>query len=248
MSCGAEVSKRRSEQGASFSGGIRAAINRRLSRPGVFGDSPEHSKSSELQLADCQRIIEELNCLVANFRDLLIHVGKGHDGPEVRDRIRVVRKKCVERATSANRVLMPQIKNDVAEGIPVDNQHLVNLVCCTQLLLREIHKCKMLVAAHPMDMTSFYERRPRSSGVAVLDKLILWRAPLHDYHQEEVVAIQRDTDTVNGMLNEMLDFMPQETGGKSLEDSFHKWRRRRKRALYGKCGYWNCFRASSTTC
>ncbi|GBO15049.1 hypothetical protein AVEN_25921-1 [Araneus ventricosus] len=81
--------------------------------------------------------------------------------------------------------------SDVAEGIPVDSQHLVNLVCCTQLLLREVHKCRLLVMAHPMDMTSFYERRPRSSGVAVLDKLILWRPPLHDYHQEELISIQR---------------------------------------------------------
>ncbi|GFS73408.1 uncharacterized protein NPIL_688731 [Nephila pilipes] len=54
MSCGAELAKRRTEQ-ASISGGIRAAINRRLSRPGVY-DSPEASKSSELQLADCQRV------------------------------------------------------------------------------------------------------------------------------------------------------------------------------------------------
>ncbi|GBN51038.1 hypothetical protein AVEN_170282-1, partial [Araneus ventricosus] len=53
MSCGAELAKRRTEQ-ASISGGIRAAINRRLSRPGVY-ESPEASKSSELQLADCQR-------------------------------------------------------------------------------------------------------------------------------------------------------------------------------------------------
>ncbi|GFY73736.1 uncharacterized protein TNIN_360931 [Trichonephila inaurata madagascariensis] len=91
-------------------------------------------------------------------------------------------------------------------------------------------------------------RRPRSSGVAVLDKLILWRPPLHDYHQEELISIQRDYEAVNGMLNEMLDFMPQEAGGKTLEDSFHKWRRRRKRALYGKCGYWSCFGRSSTAC
>ncbi|GIY84602.1 regulator of G-protein signaling 7-binding protein A [Caerostris darwini] len=90
MSCGAEVAKRRTDQ-ASISGGIRAAINRRLSRPGVY-DSPEASKSSELQLADCQRIIEELNTLVASFRDLLIHIGKGHDNPDVRDKMRGIRK------------------------------------------------------------------------------------------------------------------------------------------------------------
>lgn len=244
MSGGAEYVKRREP---SLGGGIRAAINRRLSRPAVY-DSPEASKTSELQLADCERIIEELNSLVANFRDLLIHVGKSHDSPEIRDKMKTVRKKCVERCSAANRVLLPQIRSDVAEGIPVDSQHLVNLVCCTQLLLREIHKCRLLVTANPMDMTSYYERRPRSSGVAVLDKLILWRPPLYDYHQEELLLIQRDMDSVNTMLNEMLDFMPQETGGKSLEDSFHKWQRRRKRALYRKCSYWNCFCRASATC
>ncbi|GIY76696.1 uncharacterized protein CEXT_553811 [Caerostris extrusa] len=74
-----------------------------------------------------------------------------------------------------------------------------------------------------MDMTSFYERRPRSSGVAVLDKLILWRPPLHDYHQEELISIQRDIDSVNSMLNEMLDFMPQEAGGDSRERRSAYW-------------------------
>ncbi|GFX34381.1 regulator of G-protein signaling 7-binding protein A [Trichonephila clavipes] len=58
----------------------------------------------------CKLIIEELNSLVASFRDLLIHIGKGHDNPEIRDKMRVIRKKCVERCTAANRVLMPQIR------------------------------------------------------------------------------------------------------------------------------------------
>ncbi|GBN15275.1 hypothetical protein AVEN_114130-1 [Araneus ventricosus] len=57
------------------------------------------------------QIIEELNSSVANFRDLLIHIGKGHDNPDVRDKMRVMRKKCVDRCSTANRVLMPQIRN-----------------------------------------------------------------------------------------------------------------------------------------
>lgn len=48
------------------------------------------------------------------------------------------------------------ILSDVAEGIPVDSQQLVNLVCCTQLFLRELRKCHCLVESNPMEMTAFY--------------------------------------------------------------------------------------------
>ncbi|GIY76697.1 regulator of G-protein signaling 7-binding protein A [Caerostris extrusa] len=77
--------------------------------PGVY-DSPEASKSSELQLADCQRIIEELNTLVASFRDLLIHIGKGHDNPDVRDKMRGIRKKMRGAVLGGESSLMPQIR------------------------------------------------------------------------------------------------------------------------------------------
>ncbi|XP_076305028.1 uncharacterized protein LOC143222413 isoform X2 [Tachypleus tridentatus] len=169
------------------SSGLRGVLSRRLS-VGSLHDSLEHSKESQSHLAECNRLIEELNYQTALFRDLLISVGNRHDSPEVRDKIKQVRRKCLDICSSVSHVLMPQIRSDVAEGIPVDSQHLVNLVSCTQLFFRELHKCKQLVSVNAMDMREFYENRPSSSGMAVLDKLVLWRPP-HDYHQEELVSI-----------------------------------------------------------
>ncbi|GFR31728.1 uncharacterized protein TNCT_252911 [Trichonephila clavata] len=136
-------------------------------------------------------IIEELNNILAVFRDNLVQTAKPHDCPEIRDRIRETRRKSLELCKTAHEILMPQIKKDVAEGIPVDSQQLINLVCCTQLFLRELRKCYNLIQTNPMDMTAFYEKRPRSSGVSVLDKLVLFKIQPRDYHKEELQSIIR---------------------------------------------------------
>ena len=47
-------------------------------------------------------------------------------------------------------------RSDVAEGIPVDNQNFVHLVSCTQLMARELRKCKRLIQTLPVDMTEYY--------------------------------------------------------------------------------------------
>ncbi|XP_035221176.1 uncharacterized protein LOC118194093, partial [Stegodyphus dumicola] len=133
--------------------------------------------------------IEELNNYLAVFRDHLMHVAKPQDCPEIRDRIKETRRKCLELCISTSDILMPQVRSDVADGIPVDNQQLVNLVCCTQLFHRELRKCYSLVVSNPMDMTAYYEKKPRTSGVSVLDKLILFKMGPRDYHKEELQSI-----------------------------------------------------------
>ncbi|XP_076356121.1 regulator of G-protein signaling 7-binding protein A-like isoform X1 [Tachypleus tridentatus] len=217
------------------SSGLRGVLSRRLS-VGSIHDSLDSNKGSQWQLTECNRLIEELNYQTALFRDFLISVGKPNDSPEVRDRIKQVRRKCVDSCSSVSHLLMPQIRSDVAEGIPVDSQHLVNLVCCTQLLLRELRKCNQMISVNAMDMREFYENRPSTSGMAVLDKLVLWRPP-HDYHQEEIVSIARDTETILHLLGEMQEYMPKETNYKSLiEESPVTFPTRRKRALYRNIG------------
>lgn len=52
----------------------------------------------------------------------------------------------------------------MAEGIPVDNQNFVHLVSCTQLLARELRKCRRLVYAMPVDMTEYYGERAEYCG------------------------------------------------------------------------------------
>ncbi|GIY05901.1 uncharacterized protein CEXT_667161 [Caerostris extrusa] len=137
-------------------------------------------------------MIEELNNILAIFRDHLVHIAKPQDCAEIRDRIRESRRKCLDLCISAHEIIMPQIRSDVSEGIPVDSQQLVNLVCCTQLFLRELKKCYNLIEANPMDMTAYYgKKRPRSSGVSVLDKLVLFKIQPRDYHKEELQSINR---------------------------------------------------------
>ncbi|GIY84608.1 uncharacterized protein CDAR_169151 [Caerostris darwini] len=172
-------------------------------------------------------MIEELNNILAIFRDHLVHIAKPQDCAEIRDRIRESRRKCLDLCISAHEIIMPQIRSDVSEGIPVDSQQLVNLVCCTQLFLRELKKCYNLIEANPMDMTAYYEihdvdyinmlfaeKRPRSSGVSVLDKLVLFKIQPRDYHKEELQSINRDTEETVSILKEMKEFMPCESNVK----------------------------------
>lgn len=188
---------------------------------------------------DQHKLIDELNVGVALFRDVLLSVSSAQDGPELRQRIRTLRQRCVQACVDAAHLLLPHIRSAVSDGIPVDSQQLVNLVCCTQMLLRELTKCRALLVAHKMDMRDFSEPVGPPGGVAVLDKLVLWRPPPKDYHLEELRSIDRDAETVRSVLAEMQEFMPHESNCKNLiEEGLFKWRR--KGGLYGQLGHHLC--------
>ncbi|KAM7285110.1 uncharacterized protein ISCGN_032075 [Ixodes scapularis] len=170
--------------------------------------SPGHV-SGCFRFSRFSQLIEELNVGVALFRDVLLSVSSAQDGPELRQRIRTLRQRCVAACVDASHLLLPHIRSAVSDGIPVDSQQLVNLVCCTQMLLRELVKCRALLVANRMEMRDFAE--PAGSGVTVLDKLVLWRPPPKDYHVEELRAIDRDRENVQTVLVEMQEFMPHET-------------------------------------
>lgn len=210
---------RRTRRGA---GALREAISRRLSRGSVH-DASDYCLTAKL--------IDELNIGVALFRDVLLSLSTSQDGPELRQRIRILRQRCVTTCIDASHLLLPHIRSAVSDGIPVDSQQLVNLVCCTQMLLRELTKCRTLLVANRMEMRDFPD--PSGPGVAVLDKLVLWRPPPKDYHVEELRAIDRDAENVRTVLVEMQEFMPHETNCKTLiEGGLLKWRR--KGGLYGQ--------------
>ncbi|GFT80347.1 uncharacterized protein NPIL_438081 [Nephila pilipes] len=203
-------------------------------------------RSSEMQNSECIKIIEELNNVLAIFRDHLVQIAKQHDCPEIRDRIRENRRKCLELSKSAHEIIMPQIRNDVSEGIPVDSQQLINLVCCTQMFLRELRKCYNLIQTNPMDMTAFYEKRPRSSGVSVLDKLVLFKIQPRDYHKEELQSIIRDTEETADLLKEMKEFMPCESNDKLFADEHvTKWTRDRRKSACKFSDDWICYCGSN---
>lgn len=57
------------------------------------------------------QLVAEINTQVATFRDLLIHVGhQTKDGPEMRERIRKLRRQCVEAFKHSVQLVLPQIK------------------------------------------------------------------------------------------------------------------------------------------
>ncbi|XP_064114824.1 uncharacterized protein LOC135221028 isoform X3 [Macrobrachium nipponense] len=216
------------------------------------------------------KLVVEINSQVALFRDLLICVGQSRDGPELRERIRKVRRQCVDTCKHASQLLLPGIKNleiqlskkyeeivtsgsgkrtgdtitrsasDVAEGIPVDNQNFVHLVACTQLMCRELRKCKRLIQTMPVDMTEYYENKPGPSGMGglgVISQLLLCKTLQPDFQQEEICSISKDTDDILAILKEMQEFMPQEEAGtRNLaltgEDMFSLWSKKRARRSF----------------
>lgn len=54
--------------------------------------------------------VAEVNNYVAQFRDLLIHIGQSRDGPEMREKIRRMRRLCLESCRHAVHLLLQQIR------------------------------------------------------------------------------------------------------------------------------------------
>ena len=63
------------------------------------------------------QLVTEINAQVAMFRDLLLCVGSVRDGPELREKIRKVRRQCVEACKHAAAILLPSIKWFVIRNI-----------------------------------------------------------------------------------------------------------------------------------
>ncbi|XP_045117678.1 uncharacterized protein LOC123508208 isoform X1 [Portunus trituberculatus] len=221
-------------------GSRKSALARKLSR-GSVQDSSHASIDAHGHSNNPVKLVVEINSQVALFRDLLICVGQSRDGPELRERIRKVRRQCVDTCKHASSLLLPSIKNDVAEGIPVDNQNFVHLFSCTQLMSRELRKCKRLVQTMPVDMTEYYENKPGPSGMGglgIISQLLLCKTLQPDFQQEEICSIEKDSDEIMAILKEMQEYMPQEeTGTRNLaltgEDMFSIWSKKRtRRSLY----------------
>ncbi|KAF7384462.1 hypothetical protein HZH68_014074 [Vespula germanica] len=57
--------------------------------------------------------IQDINCQVAQFRDLLINVGQPRDCPELREKIRKLRRSCVEACKGTSQLVLPQVRRQV---------------------------------------------------------------------------------------------------------------------------------------
>lgn len=56
------------------------------------------------------QLIVEINTQVALFRDMLVHVGQAKDCPELRERIRKLRRTLVDLCNQTTSLILPQIK------------------------------------------------------------------------------------------------------------------------------------------
>ncbi|KPJ16667.1 hypothetical protein RR48_10266 [Papilio machaon] len=69
-------------------------------------------------------LITEINVQLALFRDLLIHIGQPPDCPELRERVRRLRRACVEATKQTSQLVLPTCKKILAfeKGYPIDNR------------------------------------------------------------------------------------------------------------------------------
>ncbi|XP_053693567.1 uncharacterized protein LOC128741638 [Sabethes cyaneus] len=181
--------------------GCRSIVGRRTS---MYINQTQHDR-------DPFKLILEINSEVALFRDLLIHVGQARDCPELREKIRKLRRSCVEACKHTAALILPQIRTALAEGILADNPHLVLLFYLAQLFLRELIKSHRLVQVIPMDMSGYYENRAGPSNLGnVISQILLCKQITPDFNQEELCSITKDSQEIARILQDLQEFMPQQ--------------------------------------
>ncbi|KYN38294.1 hypothetical protein ALC56_07334 [Trachymyrmex septentrionalis] len=167
-------------------------------------DKPERSDKTVLLQ------IQDINSQVAQFRDLLINIGQPRDCPELREKIRKLRRNCVEACKSTAQLVLPHVQSAMDVGIPVDSPNLVLLFYVAQLFLRELHKSKNLISIIPMDMSGYYENRAGPSYIGnVVSQILLCKQIRPDFNEEELCSIRKDSEEIGQLIAELQEFMPQ---------------------------------------
>ncbi|CAK1601889.1 unnamed protein product [Parnassius mnemosyne] len=193
-------------------------------------------------------LITEINVHLALFRDLLIHIGQPPDCPELRERVRRLRRACVETTKQTSQLVLPTCKKTTSEGC-AEQPQLVLLYFMSQLLLRELAKCHRLVQLVPMDMTSYYENRAGPSNFGnVISQILLCKQITPDFNQEELCSIAKDTQDINRIVNDIQEYLPQHENLNHLEtnvalkgdDMNGFWRNKRRGSLYKGMGVLCC--------
>ncbi|XP_063357585.1 uncharacterized protein LOC134647244 isoform X2 [Cydia amplana] len=193
-------------------------------------------------------LITEINVQLALFRDLLIHFGQPPDCPELRERVRRLRRACVEATKQTSQLVLPNCKKSTSEGC-VEQPQLVLLYFMAQLLLRELAKCHRLVQLVPMDMTSYYENRAGPSNFGnVISQILLCKQITPDFNQEELCSIAKDTQEITRIVTDIQEYLPQHENLNHLETTVALkgeemtglWRNKRRGSLYKSMGVLCC--------
>ncbi|XP_014243480.1 uncharacterized protein LOC106663286 [Cimex lectularius] len=207
-----------------------------------------HLDEAHLKGNPALQLIFEINSQLALFRDLLIHIGTSRDSPELREKIRKLRRMCVDACKHTAQNLLPQIRSAVADGIPADHPHLIIVFYMCQLFLRELAKCSRLVQLIPMDMTGYFENRAGPSNLGnVISQILLCKTIAPDFNQEEICSIAKDSQELSRLLNEMQEYLPtQDVNSErqtalTIEDGSTKWNKKcRRNSLYRNFGTFCC--------
>ncbi|XP_015592520.1 uncharacterized protein LOC107266494 isoform X2 [Cephus cinctus] len=169
-----------------------------------------HRPSAVLAQLDPNKHIQDINSQVAQFRDLLINIGQPRDCPELRERIRKLRRSCVEACKNTSQLVLPQMRSAMDLGIPADSPNLVLLFFVSQLFLRELYKSKNLVRIVPMDMSGYYESKAGPSNIGnVISQILLCKQITPDFNEEEICSIRKDSEEISALIAELQEFMPQ---------------------------------------
>ncbi|XP_044016262.1 uncharacterized protein LOC122857873 isoform X2 [Aphidius gifuensis] len=154
--------------------------------------------------------IQDINSQIALFRDLLINIGQSRDGPELRERVRKVRRSCVEACKNTSQLVLPQMRSAIDLGIPADSPNLVLLFFVAQLFLRELYKAKNLVRIVPMDMSGYYASKSGPSNIGnVISSILLCKPITPNFNEEELCSIRKDSAEISNLIAELQEFMPQ---------------------------------------
>ncbi|KAL7741219.1 hypothetical protein ACLKA6_015108 [Drosophila palustris] len=150
----------------------------------------------------------EINCHVAQFRELLIFIGQSRDSPELREKIRRLRRSCVDACKQTAHLITPQPRHCL--GSPSERVHLSLLFQLTQLFRHELIKSYRLIQLVPCDMTDYYAptRTAPSNLGNVISQILLCKQINPDFQQEELCSIRKDAEELNELLDEMQSHLP----------------------------------------
>ncbi|XP_050666308.1 uncharacterized protein LOC126966353 [Leptidea sinapis] len=195
-------------------------------------------------------LIADINVQLALFRDLLIHIGQPTDCPELRERVRRLRRTCVEATKQTCQLVLPTCKKTSGERDGCAEQpQLVLLYFMSQQLLRELAKCHRLVQLMPIDMSSYYENRAGPSNFGnVISQILLCKQITPDFNQEELCSIAKDTQEITRIFSDIQEYLPQHESLNQLESSIALkgdevsglWRNKRRGSLYKSMGVLCC--------
>ncbi|XP_034170839.1 decima [Osmia lignaria lignaria] len=165
--------------------------------------------------------IQEINGQVAQYRDLLLSIGKPRDCPELREKIRRARRNCVETCKNTSQLLLPQVGKTTDIGIPVDCPNLMLLFYVSQLFLRELFKSERLIRSVPMDMSEYETRTGPSNIGNVISQILLCKQITPNFYEEELGSIRKDSEEIRELINELQEFMPQSDGDIEKYQALH---------------------------